>query len=100
MAEDPATTEPVIEIQIGRERRDKMDYAVVRVIDNGSGISDKIADKIFDPFFTTKEVGKGVGLGMSISYGIIRDHDGHIKVDGNETGTTVSIFLPMERGAS
>ncbi len=48
--------------------------------DTGSGISKENLNKIFDPFFTTKDVGIGTGLGMSISYDIIKKHNGSIKV--------------------
>lgn len=47
---------------------------------NGPLIEEKDLDKIFDPFFTTKEPGKGTGLGMSISYGLIKDHGGELRV--------------------
>ncbi len=87
---------PLIKIQTDIGTLDKGDYAVVRVIDNGPGMSTDIKEKIFDPFFTTKEVGSGMGLGMSISYGIVRDHDGHIEIHSElGAGTTVTIFLPM-----
>ena len=53
---------------------------LIRIADNGIGISENIQSKIFDPFFTNKPVGKGRGLGLSISYQIIvKKHDGHLK---------------------
>ncbi|WP_366930860.1 GAF domain-containing protein [Microcoleus sp. bin38.metabat.b11b12b14.051] len=45
--------------------------AVIRISDNGSGISESMRERIFDPFFTTKPIGKGTGLGLSISYQIV-----------------------------
>jgi len=90
-------TAPVIEIRTSTEEHEGIEYAVVRVSDNGPGISDNNISKIFDPFFTTKEIGQGIGLGMSISYGIIRDHNGRIDVSSNDgRGATVSIFLPVD----
>ena len=70
-------------------------YAYIELIDNGSGISPAAAERIFDPFFTTKEVGKGIGLGMSISYGIINNHDGHLYFDTNyKNGAKFIIKFP------
>lgn len=66
--------------------------------DNGIGMSNEVLDKIFVPFITTKETDKGSGLGMSISYGIIKNHNGKIEVESKECeGTTVQIILP-EKG--
>ncbi|MCD6353580.1 MAG: PAS domain S-box protein, partial [Proteobacteria bacterium] len=73
-------------------------YVVVTVYDNGTGIPEDIRDKIFEPFFTTKEIGKGTGLGMSISYGIIKDYGGTIKVEGDpDKGTTFRLDFPAAR---
>ncbi len=95
---DPGqTAPPLITIETATQTRDGVACAVVRVADNGPGISAAIADKIFDPFFTTKEVGQGIGLGLSISYGIIRDHRGTIDVsDQPDHGATISIYLPIQ----
>ncbi len=66
--------------------------------DDGCGIPEDIQNNIFEPFFTTKEVGKGTGLGLSVSYGIIKDHGGEIKVESFEgCGTTFIIILPVEK---
>lgn len=93
----PQKATPTIEIGTGLDTIDGITYAAVRICDNGSGMSNDHLAKIFDPFFTTKEVGKGTGLGMSISYGIIRDHNGHINISSSETtGTTVVIILPLQ----
>lgn len=69
---------------------------LLKVIDNGAGISGEHIDYIFDPFFTTKEPGKGTGLGLSVSYMIIEQAGGRIGA-GSEIGqgTTMTILLPL-----
>lgn len=56
------------------------------ISDTGTGIPEKNVEKIFEPFYTTKEVGQGMGLGLSITYGIIRDFGGTIKVESQPGG--------------
>jgi signal transduction histidine kinase len=51
---------------------------VVSISDNGKGIRQEDLNRIFDPFFTTKPVGEGTGLGLSVTFGIISDHNGRI----------------------
>ncbi len=72
---------------------------IIRVIDNGPGIPQKVAEKIFDPFFTTKPVGIGTGLGLSISHGIITEHGGKIWFENAaKGGAAFTIELPMGTG--
>jgi PAS domain S-box-containing protein len=67
----------------------------VSVEDNGHGISHDDMNKIFDPFFTTKPPGKGTGLGLSVSYGIVAEHGGEIRVRSEPgKGTTFTVLLP------
>jgi two-component system cell cycle sensor histidine kinase/response regulator CckA len=71
-------------------------YAVISVSDTGSGIPTDILSNIFDPFFTTKEAGKGTGLGLSIVYGIVKGHNGDVRVYSEpDKGTVFKIYLPM-----
>jgi iron only hydrogenase large subunit-like protein/nitrogen-specific signal transduction histidine kinase len=76
-----------------------------QVQDNGHGIPSEIRKQIFEPFFTTKGVGKGTGLGLSVTYGIVKMHNGDIRVDSNAdpatgpTGTTFTVTLPRQRPA-
>lgn len=70
---------------------------VIKIKDNGKGMTEEVKSKIFDPFFTTKDVGKGTGLGLSISYGIIEKHKGTLVVNSapNE-GAEFVITLPIK----
>jgi len=69
----------------------------VEIRDTGSGIPRKHLDNLFEPFFSTKAEGKGVGLGLSVSYGIIHNHHGLIKVDSTPgQGTTFRVHLPVQ----
>jgi len=72
--------EPVLKINTER----KENKAMITVRDNGLGIPGKIMDKIFQPFFTTKPTGEATGLGLSLSYDMIKAHQGELKVDSIE----------------
>jgi len=73
----------------------------ITISDEGHGISVKNMKKLFEPFFTTKEVGKGTGLGLSVSYGIVKEHGGEMKVKSKEgKGTTFTIIIPLEKKCS
>jgi signal transduction histidine kinase len=74
------------------------DNVEISVRDEGIGIPEENLGKIFDPFFTTKPEGEGTGLGLSVSYGIIAQHGGHIDVESElGKGTTFKIVLPKEQ---
>lgn len=69
-------------------------FVVVKIIDNGPGISSKILQKIFTPFYTTKS--NGSGLGLAISQKIITDHDGLLRIDSSQgQGACCSVYLPF-----
>ena len=77
------------------------EYIKISISDSGIGMEPAVMSKIFDPFFTTKKNftakkrGKGTGLGLSSVYGIIKNHDGHIRVDSQPgNGSTFHIYLP------
>jgi two-component system NtrC family sensor kinase len=68
----------------------------VSIRDTGSGIPGSHLEKIFDPFFTTKESDQGTGLGLSVSYGIVKQHGGEIRVESTPGhGTLFTVILPI-----
>jgi PAS domain S-box-containing protein len=73
----------------------QQENVVIRIKDNGVGMSEQVKRRIFEPFFTTKPVGVGTGLGLSITFGIIEKHGGSIFVNSEEgRGTEFVIQLP------
>ena len=80
------------------------DGVSVTVSDTGSGIAQEHIHRIYDPFFTTKTARegqpKGTGLGLSVTYGIIQEHAGKIRVESrNGEGTTFYLDFPLMRKA-
>ncbi|MDP3830985.1 MAG: ATP-binding protein, partial [Ignavibacteriaceae bacterium] len=74
------------------------DKILIRIKDEGRGISNSDIPFIFEPFFSTKEAGKGTGLGLAVVYGIINQHNGKVEVEETSTnGTTFKIVLPINR---
>lgn len=83
-------------VQISSYLKTKRRQVAIEIADDGQGIDPDILDKIFDPFFTTKPQGTGTGLGLSVSYGIVQEHGGDIRVE-SEPGswTRFTIILPV-----
>ena len=77
----------------------------VRVSDTGAGIAPEHIQRIYDPFFTTKTApregqARGTGLGLSVTYGIIQEHAGKIRVESHPgAGTTFTLDFPLSRKA-
>jgi PAS domain S-box-containing protein len=71
--------------------------AVIRIADNGPGMSEQLCQQIFDPFFTTKPIGRGTGLGLSISYQIIVEkHGGQLYCNSAPgKGTELVVEIPL-----
>jgi signal transduction histidine kinase len=75
------------------------EQACITVQDEGVGMPPDVVARCFEPFFTTKGVGEGTGLGLSVSYGIIQDHGGHIEVESEVgKGSTFRVWLPRRLG--
>lgn len=81
--------------EINISTRKKADHILITVIDNGNGIPEDKITKIFDPFFTTKDIGKGTGLGLSIVSGIVKKHNGTIRVESRHGCTVFEVCLPI-----
>jgi hypothetical protein len=71
---------------------------LIRIKDNGIGISSEKIDMIFDPFFTTKEPGKGTGLGLFVSHSIVERFGGRMWAESlTGEGCTMVISLPLQQ---
>ena len=82
-----------IRLETGRDGN----VVFARVQDDGHGMSEAIRERLFDPFFTTKPVGEGTGLGLSVSYEIVRKHEGEIQVNSEPgAGACFEVRLPFE----
>ncbi|MFA5911223.1 MAG: ATP-binding protein [Vicinamibacterales bacterium] len=85
---------PIRQITIRTGDRDG--WAWMEVEDSGHGVPPEHEAKLFQPFYTTKPVGEGTGLGLSVSYDIIRSHDGRIGYRRSPAGGAVFFFdLPI-----
>lgn len=90
----------VMELEVAAER-DRVrvpagGYAVIRVVDSGTGIPADIMPQIFEPFFTTKRTGEGTGLGLATVYGIVKQSGGFIFVDSaHGEGTEFQLWFPL-----
>jgi two-component system, NtrC family, sensor kinase len=77
----------------------------VSISDSGTGIAPEHIQRIYDPFFTTKTApregqARGTGLGLSVTYGIIQEHAGKIRVESHPgSGTTFTLDFPLSRKA-
>ncbi len=95
----PAGQKGKITVHIANVRHPATDVEGVRITlsDSGVGIKPEYRKRLFQPFFSTKDE-EGTGLGLWVSYGIVTQHGGSIRVrsrvEGPARGTVFSVFLP------
>ncbi len=88
------STSPKWMAQGGFDERQRH-YVEVRIEDTGGGMDKTVLEKIFNPFFTTKEADKGTGLGLTVSQGIVEEHEGWISVESEVgKGSVFRVYLP------
>ncbi len=74
------------------------DYLIIKIQDNGSGISKKDMDHIFEPFYSKKVMGRsGTGLGLTVVWNTMEDHRGKVLVESNEQGTCFQLYFPINK---
>jgi signal transduction histidine kinase len=87
------------DITIKSEMDPTQTYAIIDIVDTGPGISPDDLNHIFEPFFSKKP--KGTGLGLAVSYGIVKSHNGNIKVASKAgRGTSFVIEIPLAQAPS
>jgi light-regulated signal transduction histidine kinase (bacteriophytochrome) len=96
----PISSAPPAQITIHtaleQARPDQPAWVVIRIADNGSGVTEAARSHLFDPFFTTKPVGQGTGLGLSISYQIVERHGGTLQYTSElGAGSEFRIEIPL-----
>ncbi|MEH2352440.1 trifunctional serine/threonine-protein kinase/ATP-binding protein/sensor histidine kinase [Nostoc sp.] len=94
LEESDINRQPTIIIQTEFREAKKV---VIRIADNGIGMSESVQNKIFNPFFTTKSIGSGTGLGLSTSYSIVVEkHGGNLScISAPGEGTEFIIEIPL-----
>ncbi len=91
-----ATDDPSKPIYVEIEHNKNTREVVVTVMDKGPGIKPSHLKRVFDPFFTTKRNEGGTGLGLAVSYSIVKDHGGDLRLESTVgEGTTAILTLPV-----
>lgn len=91
-----ATDDPTKPVAVSVDYRRVEKEIVVAIRDKGRGIEPNDMKRIFDPFFTTKRDEGGTGLGLAVSYSIVKDHGGDLRLDSKMgEGTVATLTLPV-----
>ncbi|HXW09770.1 MAG TPA: ATP-binding protein, partial [Steroidobacteraceae bacterium] len=97
----PADASVTVSLSFSPDVRDVLfdavgDFAIIRVRDNGLGLTEEDKQRVFEPFFSKKS--GGTGLGLYVTHSIIERHSGYIYVDSEYgVGTTFSVYLPVKQ---
>ena len=97
----PADASVAVSVSFSPDARDVLfdavgDFAIIRVRDNGLGLTEEDKQRVFEPFFSKKT--GGTGLGLYVTHSIIERHGGYIYVDSEYgVGTTFSVYLPVKQ---
>jgi len=87
--------------QLTVESRETDAGLLLKITDTGIGMDEEHIQKIFDPFYTTKDVGEGTGLGLFVTYSLVQNMNGKIKVESQKgQGTSFEILLSSEQSNS
>lgn len=90
------------EVELGRQNDNELNagrYALLQVVDTGSGMSAEILARAFEPFYSTKPMGAGTGLGLAQVYGFAKQSHGCVSINSKVgEGTCVSLLLPLAEG--
>jgi signal transduction histidine kinase len=85
-------------LSVATRHIERLGSVLIEVEDNGIGMEQGVMDRIFEPFFTTRREAGGTGLGLSVSYGLIQEHNGIIGVLSRPgLGARFTLFLPVDR---
>jgi PAS domain S-box-containing protein len=99
LTEEQINSSSQIKPQIKISTQTQDEQVLIRIADNGLGMTEEVSKRLFDPFFTTKPVGKGTGMGLSISYQIIVEkHYGKLEcVSAPGQGAEFLLFIPLHQ---
>lgn len=87
------------EVSISTQFVERLQSVVIEVEDNGLGMSKEVIARVFDPFYTTRRDSGGTGLGLSVSYGLIQEHNGIIGVLSQPgVGSKFTVYLSLDPG--